>query len=136
MCKKIITMSKNVTTPAELTAALQSAAQAGKLSVLDCSATWCGPCKAIAPVFERLAKEFASTVTALKMDVDEAAVLADALNVTSMPSFFVFKDNEIVKRFSGASVETLRQAFSFTSPDPQYQLLSPASHPMHSFHEI
>jgi thioredoxin 1 len=136
MCEESNTMSQSVTTPAELTAALQSAAQAGKLSILDCSATWCGPCKAIAPVFERLAMEFANTVTALKMDVDEAAELADALNVTSMPSFFVFKDNEVVKRFSGANVETLRQAFSFTSPDPQYQLLSPASHPMHSFHTL
>ena len=121
-------MTQTIRTVAEFAEALQAAADAGKRVVLDCGATWCGPCKAIAPVFERLAMQNAATTVGLKMDVDEAAELAEVLDVTSMPTFFVFQGKELVKRFSGANSETLRHAFM-----PHAE---PMSHPMHSFQTV
>jgi thioredoxin 1 len=121
-------MTQTIRTAAEFAEALQAAADAGKRVVLDCGATWCGPCKAIAPVFERLAMQNAATTVGLKMDVDEAAELAEVLDVTSMPTFFVFQGKELVKRFSGANSEMLRHAFM---PNAE-----PMSHPMHSFQTV
>lgn len=97
----------------------------GKRVILDCGASWCGPCRAIAPMFDDLAIEYAAISVGLKMDVDDAPELADLLQVTSMPTFFVFQDGEVIQRFSGANAQTLRHAFS--------QQATHASHPMHSF---
>lgn len=63
-------------------------AEAGeKLSVLDFTATWCGPCKFIAPKFERLSGKY-STTKFLKVDVDECSDVAQDYNVRSMPVWF------------------------------------------------
>jgi thioredoxin 1 len=101
---------REISTAGELAEALASAG--GRRVVLDCGASWCGPCKAIAPVFKRLAAAHAATVVALTMDVEEAAELAAMLSVTSMPTFFVFLDGEVVRQFSGAKPDELLAAFS------------------------
>jgi thioredoxin 1 len=80
-----------------------------KLVVVDFTATWCGPCKMIAPFFEEMANEFSDTCIFLKVDVDEGTEIAQAYNVMSMPTFIFIKNGKIVERFSGASVEKLRQ---------------------------
>ena len=83
----------------------------GKLFVVDFSATWCMPCKMIAPMFEEMANpsgEFGNVVF-VKIDVDEVPDLAEKFQVQAMPTFLFMKDNKEVDRFSGASVEKLRQ---------------------------
>ena len=75
-----------------------------KLFVLDFWATWCGPCKRIAPVFARLAQENSEAVF-YKIDVDEAGVsdLVNELRIESLPTFIFIRGGKILKRFSGAN---------------------------------
>ncbi|CAE6462484.1 unnamed protein product [Rhizoctonia solani] len=64
-----------------------------KLSVIDFHATWCGPCHAIAPKFESLAKEY-TNVTFLKCDVDAASEVAKQYSVSAMPTFVFIKNSK------------------------------------------
>jgi thioredoxin len=83
----------------------------GRLVVVDFSATWCMPCKLIAPVFEEMSSadgEFANVIF-VKIDVDEVPELAERFQVQAMPTFLFLKDMTEVDRFSGASVEKLKQ---------------------------
>jgi thioredoxin 1 len=83
--------------------------EADKLIVVDFSAAWCMPCKMIAPVFEEMAGEFESSCTFLKVDVDDTPEVAEKYQVASMPTFLFIKSGELKDRFSGASVEKLRE---------------------------
>lgn len=73
----------------------------GKLMVVDFTATWCGPCRMIAPMFEKLAAENADVIF-IKVDVDDAQDVAAECKIQSMPTFKFFKDGAEVKTFSGA----------------------------------
>merc|ERR1712223_1496403 len=64
----------------------QLAAAGGKLVVIDFFATWCGPCKMIAPKIEQMAGEMVNVVF-LKVDVDEAEDVAQEYNISAMPTF-------------------------------------------------
>jgi thioredoxin 1 len=97
------------TSKSVLDSALSDPQNAGKLFVIDFTATWCGPCKMIAPFFEEMSVEFGDACVFLKVDVDEGGEIAQAYSVMSMPTFLFIKDGKIVDRFSGASVEKLRQ---------------------------
>ena len=79
----------------------------GKLVVVDFSASWCGPCKMIAPAFEELSHEYADSVFC-KIDVDNVPAIAQRYEVMAMPTFLFIKNGAVVDRFSGASVEKLR----------------------------
>jgi len=72
-----------------------------KYSIFDFHATWCGPCKAIAPTFAKLDEETAD-VDFYRVDVDAAPEIAQEVGVTAMPTFVLFKD--------GGKVDTLRGA--------------------------
>ncbi len=74
--------------------------------VIDFFATWCGPCKRIAPAFEELAKKF-STVTFLKVDVDESEDIASKYNVESLPTFVFLKNGVEVHRIEGADLRSV-----------------------------
>ena len=64
--------------------------------IIDFYATWCGPCKALAPMMERLAKEFEGRIKVLKVDVDKNQDLAMAARIMSIPTlFFITKDGDI-----------------------------------------
>jgi len=78
------------------------------LVVIDFSATWCGPCKVIAPVFDQISDEF-SQATFIKIDVDEVPEIAQRYQVLAMPTFVFLRDGEVVGRFSGASAPKLRE---------------------------
>lgn len=79
--------------------------------VIDFFATWCGPCKRIAPIFDQLDKKNPS-VTFLKVDVDESAELVEYFGVNAMPTFIFIKDAKIVKRVEGADLVELEAGFS------------------------
>jgi thioredoxin 1 len=71
--------------------------------VIDFFATWCGPCIRIAPAFEELSKKF-TTVTFLKVDVDESEEIATKFSVSSLPTFVFLKNGVEVNRIEGADL--------------------------------
>ena len=79
----------------------------GKLIVIDFSASWCGPCKMIAPAYEELSSEYTESVFC-KVDVDDVSDIAQRYEVMAMPTFLFIKNGDVVGRFSGASIEKLR----------------------------
>ena len=78
------------------------------LTVVDFFATWCGPCKQIAPFINKVNedKDYCN-VTFLKVDVDKAEDITQEYSVSSMPTFIFLKDGKEVHRFSGASKDKL-----------------------------
>ncbi|GAB1319648.1 thioredoxin trx1 [Madurella fahalii] len=78
--------------------------------VVDAFATWCGPCKAIAPQVAKWAEgEFKDKIYFAKFDVDAVPDLAQELGIRAMPTFILFKDGEKVDEFVGASPAALFQ---------------------------
>ncbi|KAI5596838.1 hypothetical protein POPTR_002G030000v4 [Populus trichocarpa] len=77
-----------------------------KLIVVDFTASWCPPCKFIAPVFADLAKKF-TNVTFLKVDVDELKPVAAEWEVEAMPTFIFLKDGKLVDKIVGADKDGL-----------------------------
>lgn len=76
---------------------------ASQLPVLiDFYADWCGPCKMMAPVVEKLAEEYAGRIKVGKVNVDEEMELAQKYRVVSIPTFLIFKDGEAKNTFIGA----------------------------------
>ena len=70
--------------------------------IVDFWAEWCGPCKAIAPVLEELAQEYAGKVTIGKVNVDEHPGLAARFQVRSIPTLLFFKGGQVVDQVIGA----------------------------------
>ena len=70
--------------------------------IVDFWAEWCGPCKAIAPVLEELAQEYAGRVTIAKVNVDEHPGLAARFQVRSIPTLLFFKAGHVVDQVIGA----------------------------------
>ncbi len=70
------------------------------LSVVDFYATWCGPCKMLAPVFEELGTEM-EEVNFYKVDVDQAMDIARRYAITTVPTMMVLKDGEVVDKMVG-----------------------------------
>lgn len=70
--------------------------------LVDFWATWCGPCKMVAPVLEEIASEKAGALTVAKLDVDSNPTTARDFQVVSIPTMILFKDGEPVKRIVGA----------------------------------
>ena len=75
--------------------------------VIDFFATWCGPCKAIAPHFESMAKEFKDVIF-VKIDGDKNRAGLSSFNVKAFPTFQFYRNNAKVDEFSGANLNRLR----------------------------
>lgn len=77
--------------------------------LVDFFATWCGPCKMLAPIVEKLAEEVAS-VKVVKVDVDEESELAIRFGISSIPTLLMFKNGKLVdKQIGYRSLEQLKQ---------------------------
>mmetsp|Transcript_7646 Transcript_7646/g.8718 ORF Transcript_7646/g.8718 Transcript_7646/m.8718 type:complete len:130 (+) Transcript_7646:34-423(+) len=78
----------------------------GKLVVIDWTASWCGPCKQIAPILESLSEEHEDVVF-VKVDVDQLNEAAMQAGVEAMPTFHFIKDKELIAEFAGADSSKL-----------------------------
>lgn len=73
------------------------------LTIIDFWATWCGPCKMVAPIVEELAGEYEEKGLRVgKLDVDTNPSVTTRFHVTSIPSILFFKDGELVDKVVGA----------------------------------
>jgi thioredoxin 1 len=91
---------------ANLTELTQASFQAEVLDstlpvLVDFWAPWCGPCRRIAPLVEELAQQYAGKVKVAKLDVDECQELAGSYGVNAIPTLMIFKNGEVMERFSG-----------------------------------
>ena len=83
-------------------AAFEQAIAGDKPVLVDFWATWCGPCRMIAPVIEEVASEFEGRAVVGKVDVDEEPGLAQRFGVMSIPTLIVFKGGKVVEQAIGA----------------------------------
>ncbi|KAK0892571.1 Thioredoxin-like protein 1 [Friedmanniomyces endolithicus] len=97
-----------VTSPHHFTQLLSSS----RIVIADCWAEWCGPCKAIAPVYEQLATQLSrpGQITFAKIDTEAQKDIARTYNITALPTFLIFKAGREVKRVRGADPKGLNEA--------------------------
>ncbi len=69
--------------------------------LVDFYATWCGPCKAMAPVLKEVSENIGTKGTIIKVDVDKNPKIAEQLKVRGVPTFVLYKQGKIVWRQSG-----------------------------------
>lgn len=81
---------------------LEDAIQRFPLTVVDCWAEWCGPCKMVAPVIAELAEDYQGKVVFGKLDVDENRKIATKYQIMSIPTLLVFKNGEVADQLVGA----------------------------------
>lgn len=81
--------------------------------LVDFWATWCGPCKMIAPTVAEIATEFEGRVKVAKLDVDAVPSVAQQYKISSIPTLILFKDGQTVERLVGLRTkESLRSALN------------------------
>lgn len=101
-------------------AAFETEIRQGKgISLLDCFATWCGPCKSIAPIIVELSKKYPS-VKFYKLDVDEVLDVAEEFELGAIPTFFLFRDGQVVDTVIGANPGMIQKMLDreTTTPSP------------------
>lgn len=72
------------------------------LFVIDCTATWCGPCKLIAPLIDQLADEYSDRVKVLKLDLDTNKGVAKRFGIRSIPAVMFFSQGDLAETLIGA----------------------------------
>jgi thioredoxin 1 len=76
--------------------------QSEKPVLVDFYADWCGPCKMVSPVIQRIAKEKKGQLLTIKIDVDKKPHVSGRYQITSIPTIMLFKNGEAAMRLQGA----------------------------------
>ncbi|MAE67085.1 MAG: thioredoxin [Phycisphaeraceae bacterium] len=69
--------------------------------LVDFWATWCPPCRAVAPTIDEIARQYEGVIRVGKLDVDNNPQTAAAYGISSIPTFLLFRDGEVIEKFSG-----------------------------------
>lgn len=82
--------------------------------LVDFFATWCGPCKALAPILDTISQEYEGKAKVFKIDVDEDNALAMEYRVMSVPTMKIFKNGDVVETLVGLRSEAeLREKLNY-----------------------
>jgi thioredoxin 1 len=84
--------------------------QEGKPTLVDFWAPWCGPCRAIAPVMEDLAKKYGDRMTIAKCNIDENPVTPAKYGIKAIPTLLLFKEGELAGQITGMADRTKLEA--------------------------
>lgn len=116
-----------MTTPAELTTGNFAAAvlQADRPVAVDFWAPWCGPCRAVAPILDQLAEDYADKVTVAKLNVDDHPQVAAQYGIRSIPTVMVFSRGQVAATIIGArNRQDYEKAFETVAKTPAGQAQS------------
>ena len=80
----------------EVSETVEATAAEADLQVIDFYATWCGPCKQLAPIIEKMEKKYAGKIAFSRVDVDAEPQLAEQYNITAMPTLVFIKGGEVI----------------------------------------
>jgi thioredoxin 1 len=72
------------------------------LVVIDCTASWCGPCRLIAPLIDKLAEDYGDRAKVLKLDIDANKPIAKRFGIRSIPAVMIFKQGELAETLIGS----------------------------------
>ncbi len=98
----------------------QEMLRGNELVFVDFYADWCGPCKAVAPVVERVAKEYDGRVVFGKLNTDGNPETATRYRISSIPALILFRDGKPVTRLNGFQPEpALRASLDRYAPPPE-----------------
>lgn len=92
-------MSKLILTDQNFT---EEVLKSDKLVLVDFYASWCGPCKMIAPIIEEISNELKDKIKVGKIDVDENPITSATFMIELLPTIALFKNGKIIKKLTGA----------------------------------
>lgn len=82
---------------------LQSLLKGDLPLVVDCTASWCGPCKLVSPLMDRLAASYEQKASVVKLDIDKNKSVAKEYGIRSIPAVLFFKNGELIETIVGVS---------------------------------
>jgi thioredoxin 1 len=76
------------------------------LVLVDVKAEWCGPCKTLSPIIDKISSEYHGKITVGKLDADASSEIVSELGIRNIPTVLLYKDGEIIERKTGMVVES------------------------------